>query len=131
MAKQNSKASEPNISNPSAVKVGLQGCCPKCGQGRLYSKLLTPANSCKACGLDYSFIDAGDGPAFFVILIISFVLMTFAVIVETNFHPPIWLHMVLWGPLIIGGSLWGLRFSKGFMIAMQYQTAAGEGRLDQ
>jgi len=37
------------------------------------------------------------------------------------FSPPLWLHMVLWAPLILGGGLLMLRPLKGLMIAIQYR----------
>ena len=56
---------------------------------------------CEACGLDYAFIDSGDGPAVFVILLAGFVVVGCALVVEFKYAPPFWLHAVLWGPLIL------------------------------
>ena len=39
--------------------------CPKCGGGRLFHKGLMLRPACEQCGLDYTFIDTGDGPAVF------------------------------------------------------------------
>ena len=88
----------------------------------MFSGLLKPAKSCTNCRLDFGFIDAGDGPAVFVILIIGFVVTALAMIVEVNFSPPFWLHMLIWAPLILGLSIWALRVCKGVMIALQYQS---------
>lgn len=115
----------------SAVSVGLACACPRCGEGRLYAGMLTPAKGCSNCGLDYSFIDSGDGPAVFVILILGLVVAGFALLFEAAFQPPLWLHAVLWIPVIIAASLWALRITKAMMIAMQYNTSAREGRLEQ
>ena len=35
--------------------------CPRCGEGRLFTGLLTVRAACPACGLDLSAQDAGDG----------------------------------------------------------------------
>ncbi|GIL02030.1 MAG: membrane protein [Alphaproteobacteria bacterium] len=113
----------------SPVGAGLKCTCPRCGQGRLYAGVLTPARRCMSCGLDYSFIDSGDGPAVFVILILGFVVVGLALFVETTFSPPFWVHVVLWIPLIVVAALWALRVTKAFMIALQYRTSASEGRL--
>ena len=56
---------------------------------------------CEACGLDYSFVDAGDGPAVFVILIAGFIVVGAALVVEMRYQPPFWVHAVLWLPLIL------------------------------
>ena len=82
------------------------------------------------CQLDYGFIDAGDGPAVFVILIVGFVVTGLAMAVQSAFAPPLWLHSILWTPLILGLSIWSLRIAKGMMIAMQYRTRASEGELE-
>jgi len=52
----------------------------------------------EGCGLDYSFADAGDGPAIFVILLSGFIVVGAALIVEVKYQPPFWLHAVLWFP---------------------------------
>ena len=60
------------------IAAGLKGCCPRCGKGKLFSGFLTVAPRCENCGLDFSFADAADGPAIFVMLIIGFVVVGLA-----------------------------------------------------
>ncbi|HLH94290.1 MAG TPA: DUF983 domain-containing protein [Xanthobacteraceae bacterium] len=108
---------------------GLACRCPRCGQGKLFHGYLTPASSCANCGLDYSFADAGDGPAIFVILIAGFIVVGAALVVEAVYRPPYWVHALLWGPLILATTLWPLRALKGLLIALQYHHKAAEGRL--
>ncbi len=115
---------------PTPTQVGLRGCCPRCGEGKLFTSILKPGNACMNCELDYEFIDSGDGPAVFVILIIGFLVTALAMAVQSSFSPPIWVHMFLWIPLITILSIWGLQFAKGIMIALQYQTKAEQGALD-
>lgn len=119
----------PDYPLQSPVSVGLRCACPRCGEGRLYAGMLTPAKGCTACGLDYAFIDSGDGPAVFVILILGFVVVALALFVETTFEPPFWVHALLWMPLITGLSLWALRITKAMMIALQFRFKAEQGRL--
>jgi uncharacterized protein (DUF983 family) len=106
----------------SPVTAGLRCACPRCGEGRLYDGMLTPAKRCMACGLDYSFIDSGDGPAVFVILILGFVIAGLALVVETVFEPPLWLHAIIWIPVVTAASIWSLRVMKAFMIALQFKA---------
>ena len=54
---------------PSPYLTGLLCRCPRCGKGKLFDGFLTLKPKCDACGLDFSFADAGDGPAIFVIMI--------------------------------------------------------------
>jgi hypothetical protein len=42
---------------------------------------------CAACGLDYAFADAGDGPAVFVILIVGFIVIGSVLWLEVNYSP--------------------------------------------
>ena len=83
-----------------------------------------------ACGLDYSFADAGDGPAVFVIMIVGFIIVGLVLWVELALQPPIWLHMVVWLPLTVLLAGLVLRPLKGLMIALQFRNKASEGRLD-
>ncbi|MCP4070206.1 MAG: DUF983 domain-containing protein [Hyphomicrobiales bacterium] len=108
----------------SPLQAGIKAACPRCGKGRLYKSVLKPADKCGACELDYSFIDSGDGPAVFVILILGFLILGLALIVETDFHPSLWMHALLWIPTVIIACLWALRFTKALMIALQYQSGA-------
>jgi uncharacterized protein (DUF983 family) len=98
------------------------GCrCPRCGQGRLFSGLLTVRPACEVCGLDLSGQDAGDGPAVFVILFLGLLVVGLAAIVEIEFAPPIWVHLMLWTPLILIGAVAMLRPFKAGLIALQYR----------
>ena len=113
------------------VRAGLACACPRCGQGKLFDGLIKLRPVCRSCGLDYSFADAGDGPAVFVILIIGFVVVGLALWTEVNYNPPLWLHFMLWIPLIIGLSLWLLRVLKALLIALQYRNNARQGEIDR
>ncbi|HEV8678869.1 MAG TPA: DUF983 domain-containing protein [Stellaceae bacterium] len=95
--------------------------CPRCGEGRLFTGLLTVRAACPACGLDLSAEDAGDGPQVFVILFLGLIAVGLAAFVELKFAPPIWVHMVLWTPLILGGAILMLRPLKAGLIALQYK----------
>ncbi len=115
---------------PQSVGAGLTGRCPRCREGHLFSGFLTVGKGCERCGLDYSFADAGDGPAIFVILISGFIVVGAALIVEVAYQPPFWLHALLWGPLILVVTLLPLRLLKGLLIVLQYHHSAAEGRFE-
>lgn len=114
----------------SPIRTGLACRCPRCGRGPLLQGFLDVRPRCEVCGLDYSFADAGDGPAVFVILIAGFVVVACALIVEFKFAPPLWVHALLWLPLIVATTLLPLRPLKGLMVALQYHHRAAEGRLE-
>ncbi|HEX5509927.1 MAG TPA: DUF983 domain-containing protein [Pseudolabrys sp.] len=109
---------------------GLRCRCPRCGMGRLFHGLLTLRPGCEVCGLDYGFADSGDGPAIFVILLAGFIVVFAALITEVLYQPPLWVHVVLWVPLIVILTLLPLRAMKGLLIALQFHHKAAEGRLE-
>lgn len=92
----------------------------------MFDGFLTVAESCSACGLDLGKADSADGPAVFVIFILGFLLVPLALLFEAMVEPPLWLHVVIWPPLILGGSLALLRPMKGVMIALQYHHKASD-----
>jgi uncharacterized protein (DUF983 family) len=108
----------------SPVSTGLRCRCPRCGEAPLFSGLLTVRPTCPACGLDYAKVDSGDGPAVFVILILGFIVVGLALWLELKYEPPMWVHMVLWVPLILGGSIAMLRPFKAILIALQFRHKA-------
>jgi uncharacterized protein (DUF983 family) len=111
------------------IKRGICGRCPRCGKGRLFNGFLTLAARCDHCGLDYSFADSADGPAFFAMFISGFIVVFAALAVEVLYSPPFWVHAALWLPLIVITTLLPLRPIKGVLIALQYHHRAAEGRL--
>jgi len=112
------------------IPAGLKGRCPRCGEGRLFDGFLAVGKGCTNCGLDYSYADAGDGPAVFVILIIGFIMVGLALWTEVNLNPPLWVHLVIWLPLTVVLALAALRLIKGVLLTLQYARQAAEGRLD-
>lgn len=106
---------------PSPFATGLAGRCPRCGRGRLFRGFLTVAPRCEACGLDLSVQDSGDGPAAFIILIVGFVVVGAALIVEVRYGWPVWLHLLVWLPLTLVLCLALMRPFKATLIALQYK----------
>ncbi len=114
----------------SPYAAGLRGRCPRCGEGRLFAGYLDLAPRCERCGLDYSFADAGDGPAVFVILIAGFAVVGAALVVEMLWRPPYLVHAALWLPMLLVLTLGLLRPLKGLLVTLQYHHKAQEGRPD-
>jgi uncharacterized protein (DUF983 family) len=108
---------------------GPAGRCPRCGKGKLFQGFLALRPRCEVCGLDYSFVDAGDGPAVFIMFFAGFIVVAAALGVEVAYQPPFWVHAVLWVPLIVLLTVGPLRPMKGLMIALQYHHRASEGQL--
>ena len=105
----------------SAIRAALTCRCPRCGEGAIFSGLLAVRAACPVCGLDLSAEDAGDGPAVFLIFFLGAVAVGIAAWMEIEFEPPIWVHLAVLTPLIIGGAIGLLRPMKAYMIALQYR----------
>ena len=102
---------------------------PALRQGQAVCGIPDLRPNCEACGLDYAFIDTGDGPAVFIIMIAGAIVVGCALIVEVKYQPPFWLHAVLWLPLILATTLLPLRAMKSLLIALQFHHKAAPGRL--
>ncbi|MGI9425793.1 MAG: DUF983 domain-containing protein [Hyphomicrobiaceae bacterium] len=120
-----------NTDAVSPFRAGIAARCPRCGRGTLFAGRWTldlrPA--CDACGLDYKFIDSGDGPAVFVIMILGFVMLGGALLLEFSVHPPIWVHAIVWGPATLFLAFGLLRPLKATLVALQFKNKAELGRL--
>ena len=117
---------------PTLAQSALRGIacrCPRCGKGKLYAGFLHLRPSCDVCGLDYTFIDTGDGPAIFLIMLAGAIVVTAALIVEVKYQPPFWLHAALWLPLVLATTLLPMRSMKSLLIALQFHHKAAPGRL--
>jgi uncharacterized protein (DUF983 family) len=112
----------------SVLAAGLKGRCPRCGQGALFRRGLALRDTCEGCGLSYAFADSGDGPAVFAIFILGFLILGGALIVEFRLHPPVWVHVLLWGILTPLLAFFLLRVLKATLIALQFKHKAEQGR---
>jgi len=111
---------------PGLVPAALFGLCPRCGARCLFDGVAAFAPRCRVCALDFSGFNVGDGPAAFLTLIIGAVTTGLALWLELAWHPPFWLHIVLWVPLTALAVVWGLRVGKAMLLAAEYQRRAGE-----
>lgn len=107
--------------SPSPLQTALRHRCPRCGTGPLYKGYLTVRSECTECGLDYTEHDIGDGPAFFTLTILGFVVIGFAALLETMFRAPYWLNFVLSTTLLAILTPLLLRLFKSYLIAMKYK----------
>ncbi|PEQ12978.1 hypothetical protein B2G71_09085 [Novosphingobium sp. PC22D] len=114
---------------PGISSVALFGLCPRCGGKTLFDGLVRFAPRCRACGLDYSRFNVGDGPAAFLTLIIGGLIAVLAIWLQLAVEPPFWVHVVLWVPLTTALVIGGLRAAKAALLAAEYNRSAGEGRL--
>jgi uncharacterized protein (DUF983 family) len=113
----------------SPIRTGLRGRCPRCGKGHLFKGFLKLADRCEACGLDYSFADPADGPAFFVITFGCLPSVIFALWLEVAYQAPYWIHLFTTFPILLLTCIPPLRPLKGWIVNSQFFYKAEEGRL--
>ena len=113
----------------SPMETGIRCRCPRCGRGRLFQGYLTLAPRCRECGLDFSFADPADGPAFFVMMFVCVPAAAFPLWLELTYNPPTWVHFVTTLPLILLTCIPPLQPLKGWLVAAQFFHKAEEGRL--
>jgi uncharacterized protein (DUF983 family) len=110
-------------------QTGPFGRCPRCGEGHIFQGFLKMRKECEVCGLDYSYADPADGPAFFVQMFTCLPAVIFTLVLEIAASPPLWVHFVTSLPLLLLTTLLPMRPLKGWLVASQFFFKAQEGRL--
>ena len=112
----------------SPVQGALSGLCPRCKSKTLFAGWVRFADRCRACGLDFSSFNVGDGPAAFLILIVGAIVVVSALVLDAAAEPPWWVHLV-WIPVTAALTIGGLRIAKAWLLAQEYKHRAREGRI--
>jgi uncharacterized protein (DUF983 family) len=103
-----------------AMKRGFRGRCPRCGEGKLFRAFLKTADSCSVCGQDFTPHRADDLPAYLVIVIVGHIVVPLALMIETNYSPPVALQLAVYLPITFFASLALLQPVKGAVVGMQW-----------
>jgi uncharacterized protein (DUF983 family) len=122
--------SKPDLEGPTQVpaeQAALRGLCPRCRNATLFAGIVSFAPRCRACGLDFSAFNVGDGPAAFLIFGVGGLVTALAIWLELAASPPWWLHVLLWLPLTTALTLLGLRVAKAWLLITEYHRSAREG----
>src|SRR5438045_1400961 len=88
-----------------SVVRGFQSRCPNCGKSKLFRAFLKVVDRCAVCQEEFHHHRADDAPAYFVILIVGHLVVPAALLVETEFALPLWVHALIWIPLTLMMSL--------------------------
>ena len=103
-----------------ALKRGFRGRCPRCGEGKLFRAFLKTADSCSVCGQDFTPHRADDLPAYLVIVIVGHIVVPLALMIETNYSPPVALQLAVYLPITFVASLALLQPVKGAVVGIQW-----------
>lgn len=115
---------------PGIAKAALFGLCPQCGAKTLFAGLARFADRCENCGLDYTGFNVGDGPAALLTLGIGALIIILALMLDTAFRPPFWVHAIIWVPVTAAMTVYSLRVSKAALLAAEHHNRAKEAGLD-
>lgn len=94
--------------------------CPSCGTGPLYHRFLKVNEQCPHCHEALHHHRADDAPPYFTIFILGHIVVPLMMAVEIAYRPSIWLHALMWMPLILAGSYFLLPRIKGALIGVQW-----------
>lgn len=102
---------------------GLKSECPKCKTLGIYKGRfsLELKDKCDSCDFPLAENDAGDGPAVFIIFILSFSVIPLALVVESVWGWSTITHIVIWSVVILGLTVGFLKPAKGLTLALQYR----------
>jgi uncharacterized protein (DUF983 family) len=103
-----------------ALKRGFRGRCPRCGEGKLFRAFLKVDDHCSVCGLDFTPHRADDLPAYLVIVIVGHIVVPAALMIETNYSPPVALQLAIYLPFTFVASLALLQPVKGAVVGVQW-----------
>ncbi|MFL6826438.1 MAG: DUF983 domain-containing protein [Bradyrhizobium sp.] len=103
-----------------ALKRGLRCRCPRCGEGKLFRAFLKVDDHCAVCALDFTPHRADDLPAYLVIVIVGHIVVPLALMIETNYSPPVALQLSIYLPITLIASLLLLQPVKGAVVGVQW-----------
>jgi len=95
--------------------------CPRCGEGSLYDGLLAVKAICEHCELDLEKYNIGDGASTIVIFILGLLVVPLVLLFETLAEPKVWMHFLVWPPVIILLGIFLLRPVKAALVANHYK----------
>lgn len=108
-----------------AIWRGVKSRCPRCGCSSLFDHFLKPAGKCLACGEDWQVRASDDFPPYIVILLLGHIVAPGMIGLETLAHPPLWVHLAIWLPLVTILGIALIRPVKGGVMALQWWLAEG------
>jgi uncharacterized protein (DUF983 family) len=109
-----------------AVKRGVLGRCPNCGQAALFKSYLEQFPNCPACGAELFRVRADDVAPWLTIIIIGHVFLPLILFVNLSTFMPFWLGVACWAVLFSGIALLVLPRAKGLIIGVLWVTRSPE-----
>jgi len=114
------QASRPSRDVARAMWRGFSQRCPACGNAGLFRRYLKVWDACPSCGQALHHHRTDDAPPYFTIFIVGHVIVGGVLALERAFAPATWVHLALWLPLTLLGSLLLLPRVKGALVGLQW-----------
>lgn len=104
-----------------AVRRGLAGRCPNCGEGKLFRAYLKVRDACPVCSEDLSHQRADDAPAYLTMLVVGHFIVA-GILASEELWPdsPMLLTACIWASLAALSSLLLLPRVKGALVGYQW-----------
>ncbi len=112
-----------NQGQPGLFSAALSGLCPHCGAKTLFCAPAQLAEQCRACGLDFIALERGGRFVGVLTMLLALGLMLAALGIDEWLRPPLWLSLMVWLPVTVGGVIFGLRFYRTMWVYHQYEES--------
>ena len=104
-----------------AIRRGLMGRCPRCGEGRMFRAYLKVNNTCPVCREELFHQRADDAPPYITMLIVGHIVVAGVWAAEDAWpQSPMWIGAIIWLWLTLALSLIILPRIKGALVGYQW-----------
>lgn len=103
-----------------AMKRGLLGRCPHCGEGRLFRAFLKPVDHCAVCNEEYTHQRADDLPAYLSIVLVGHIVIGGFMMTDMVWTLSDWTHVAIWTPITLLLAFGTIQPIKGAVIGLQW-----------
>ncbi len=79
------------------------------------------AHECSHCGLNITGLERGGRFVGVVTMLLALILILAALSIDEWLRPPLWLSLVVWGPVTVGGVVYALRFYKTMWVYHEFE----------
>ena len=107
----------PGTAAGTAAGRALRGWCPACGKGRCFRGLTEFVDACPSCGIRLGSANVGDGASWFIMLVVGALATGGAFALDAWLRPPVWVHAMVWTPVILGATVGLLRPVRALLLA--------------
>ena len=101
----------------------VAGRCPRCGASGLFVAPASFAPQCRGCALDLAAVEPGPRSLYPVVLPLVIMLSLAAVRFDDALHPPLWVHALVWPPVVALVMIGALRLVKVVLAARRIKAA--------